>query len=336
MTPASPLSAQRRGHPSAWLAWTAGAASAALLIRNPWYLLILGGVAIAVRWRATRHAPARSTFLLLATLILTSTLVNVLFSRAGETVLLDLPIGWLGGPYTLEAALFGVSAGLQISAVLLVMLVFGSVVTPADLLRRTPPGLYPVGVTSMLALTFAPLARRSYQELSEARRLRGWAPRGVHEARASVEPLVILSLERAVAQAEALVARGWSASTPGGGRRALGQIAWVALAAGLGLWAVVPDQPGFGLGLIVLALLMLMIGVRRTGARYRPESWAWPDRALFLLSAAAMVVLLLLMTRSPGLLTYYPYPRISLPGLHPAPLVVLALLTAPVFTQSDD
>ena len=336
MSSASPLKDQRRGHPSAWLAWTAGAASAALLIRNPWYLLILGGAAIAVRWRVTRRPPSLSTFVLLATLIVTSTLVNVLFSRAGETVLLQLPIGWLGGPYTLEAALFGVSAGLQISAVLLVMLVFGSVVTPADLLRRTPPGLYPIGVTSMLALTFAPLARRSYQELTEARRLRGWARRGVPEARASVEPLVILSLERAVAQAEALVARGWSPGTPGGGRRALALAAWVALATGLGLWAVLPDQAGFGLGLIALALLVLAIGVRKIGARYRPEKWTWPDRALFLLSAAAMVVLLVLMTRSPGLLTYYPYPRVSLPGLHPAPLVVLALLTAPLFTLGDD
>jgi len=336
MSRASPLPSQRRGHPSAWLAWTAAAASAALLIRNPWYLLILGGVAIAVRWRATRRPPVSSTFLLLATLLVTSTLVNVLFSRAGETVLLHLPIGWLGGPYTLEAALFGVSAGLQISAVLLVMLVFGSVVTPADLLRRTPPGLYPIGVTSMLALTFAPLARRSYQELSESRRLRGWAPRGVPEARASVEPLVILSLERAVAQAEALVARGWSAGAPGGGRRALALIAWVALAAGLGLWAVLPDQAGFGLSLIAFALLVLAIGLRGRGARYRPELWTWNDRAVLLLSAAAMVVLLLLMSRSPGLLTYYPYPRVSLPGLHPAPLVVLALLTAPLFTPTDD
>ena len=49
-----------------------------------------------------------------------------------------------------------------------------------------------------------------------------------------------------------------------------------------------------------------------------------------------MVVLLVLMARSPGLLTYSPYPRVSLPGLDPAPLIVLALLTAPVFTQTND
>lgn len=336
MSHAPPLPSQRVGHPSAWLAWTASAASAALLIRNPWYLLILGVVAVAVRWRATQQPPARPTFLLLATLIVTSTLVNVLFSRAGDTVLLQLPIGWLGGPYTLEAVLFGVSAGLQISAVLLVMLVFGSVVTPADLLRRTPPGLYPVGVTSMLALTFAPLAWRSYQELAEARRVRGWAPQGVREARASVEPLVILSLERAMAQAEALVARGWRAGQRGSGRRGLALTAWVALAIGLGLWAVLPDQAAFGMVLIALALLVQAISLRGLSARYRPEAWTWPDRAVFLLSAAALVVLLLLMSLSPGLLTYYPYPRVALPGLNPAPMVVLALLTAPVFTQTHD
>lgn len=325
-----PLGSGRQpGHPSAWLAWTVSAASAALLIRNPWYLLLLGGVAVAVRWRLTRRRPSRSTFVLLATLVTTSTLVNVIFSRAGETVLLHLRLGWLGGPYTLEAILFGASAGLQIAAVLLVMMVFGVALTPADLLRRTPPGLYPLGVASTLALAFAPLARRSYQDLSEARRVRGLRPQGVREARASVEPLVILSLERAVAQAEALVARGWSAGSLGGARRILALAGWLGFAGGLALWAIQPDRPMAGLGLIAAALVVLAVSWRGTGARYRPDVWTWPDRAIALLSAAAFVLVLVLMARAPDLLTYYPYPRAYLPMIHPLPAVVILLLTAP-------
>ena len=325
-----PASRRRTGHPSVWLAWTASAASAALLIRNPWYLILLGGVAVAVRWRLTRHPPSPSTFILLATLVTTSTLVNVLFSRAGDTVLLHLRLGWLGGPYTLEAILFGVSAGLQIAVVLLVMMVFGVALTPADLLRRTPPGLYPVGVASTLALTFAPLARRSYQDLAEARRVRGLPPQGVREARASVEPLVILSLERAVAQAEALVARGWRAGSLSGGRRILALAGWLGVAAGLALWAVQPDRPAAGLGLIAAAIAALAVSLRGAGARYRPDVWTWPDGAIALLSAAALVLVLVLMARSPELLTYYPYPRAYLPAVHPLPVVALLLLAGPV------
>ncbi len=323
------------GHPSAWLAWTASAASAALLIRNPWYLFLLGAVAVAVRWRLTRRPPSRSTLLLLGVLVTTSTLVNVLFSRAGDTVLLHFRLGWLGGPYTLEALLFGVSAGLQIAAVLLVMMVFGVALTPADLLRRTPPGLYTVGLASTLALTFAPLARRSYQDLAEARRVRGLRPQGVREARASVEPLVILSLERAVAQAEALVARGWSAGSLGGGRRVLALAGWVGFAGGLALWAVEPGRPAAGLGVIAASLLMLAPGLRGGGVRFRPDIWTWPDRAVVLLSAVALALVLVLMSRAPELLTYYPYPRAYFPVIHPLPLVVILLLAGPVVRRSD-
>jgi energy-coupling factor transport system permease protein len=317
------------GHPSAWLVWTASAASAALLMRNPWYLLLLGGAAVAVRWRMTRRAPTRSAVLLLTSLVITSTLVNVLFSRAGDTVLLHLRLGWLGGPYTLEAVLFGAAAGLQIAVVFLVMMVFGVALTPADLLRRTPPGLYAVGVASTLGLTFAPLARRSFQDLAEARRVRGLSPQGVREARASVEPLVILSLERALAQAEALTARGWAAGTLDGGRRALALAGWLGIAAGLALWAVQPGSPVWGIVLMAASLVALAAALRGTRARYQPDVWTWPDRLVVILSAAALALLMVLMTRAPELLTYYPYPLAYLPGLHPAPVAVVLLLTSP-------
>jgi energy-coupling factor transport system permease protein len=320
----------RRGHPSAWLAWTACAVSAALLVRNPWYLLLLGGLAIVLRWHVTREAPARTTFVLLGTLLVTSTLINLLFSRAGATVLVELPIGWLGGPYTLEAAVFGIVAGLQIGAVLLIMLVFSAVVAPADLLRRTPPGLYPIGVVGMLGLTFAPQARRSYLDLMEARRVRGQAPQGLREARASVEPLVILSLERAVAQAEGLVARGWGAQQLHEGRRRLSVVGWLGLAIGLGVWALQPARPAIGLAFVAAAAVLVGLSLRGAPGRYRPEVWRFGDGVTAALSGAAGILLVGLMVGAPQVLSYYPYPELTWPLIHPAPALVVVLLAGPL------
>jgi energy-coupling factor transport system permease protein len=323
------------GHPSVWLGWTACAVSVALLVRNPWCLAALALVAVAVRWHAAHQPPSRATFLLLATLILTTTAVNVIFSRAGETVLLRLPLGWLGGPYTLEAVLFGLSAGIQIATVLLVMMVFGAVLTPADLLRRTPPGLDPVGVASTLALTFAPQAWRSYRELAEARQVRGLAAHGVRETRASVEPLVILSLERAVGQAEALVARGWNAGRLRSHTRLLAVTGWIGLAAGFIMWALRPDRPAAGLALTASATLLISLSLRGLSPRYRPDVWTSTDRLVLVASFGAFALLLTLTARDPQLLSYYPYPHATWPVFPPMPLVVCALLAAPLLWRGD-
>jgi len=204
VTPEGPGTAGlRRLNPSTWLVWTASAAGAALLMRNPWYLAALGAVAVIVLWRLTGEPPGRGTLYLVFGLVLTSTAINVLFSRAGDAVLLSLPLPWIGGPYTLEALLFGVTAGVQVASLLLVMAVFSRALTAADLLRRTPRGLYVVGVASTLGLSFAPHARQAYFDMREAMEMRGLAPGGWRAAPRLLTPLVIVALERATAQAPA-------------------------------------------------------------------------------------------------------------------------------------
>jgi hypothetical protein len=210
------------------------------------------------------------------------------------------------------------------------MLVFSIVVAPADLLRRTPPGLYSVGVIGMLGLTFAPQARRSYLELMEARRVRGQGPQGLREARASVEPLVILSLERAVAQAEGLVARGWGGLRLDARRRRLSSLGWLCVAIGLAVWALQPSRPAIGLAMMAVAIGLVAWSLHRTEGRYRPDVWRPATVTMAALAALAGLILLALMIRSPALLTYYPYPQVTLPSFHPAPAAVVLLLAAPL------
>jgi energy-coupling factor transport system permease protein len=312
--------------------WIASASAVALLTRNPWYLLLLGGVAWAVRWRLTGERPSRRTLALLLSLLAFPALLNLAFSRVGDTVLLRLPLRWIGGPYTLEALLFGLSAGVQIASLLTVMSVFGSAITAPDLLRRTPPGLYPVGVSASIGLTFAPQARKAFAAIREAQEVRGYQTRGWRDLPALVTPLVILSLESALGLAEGMVARGWGRDGLAGWRRWLVGAGWLGLAAGVSLWAVDPGLAGLAFALVVLGVLALWATLRNEagGTRYRPEAWHRADTIVAGLAIGVAVTFLFLAFAAPTWLTYYPYPRAAWPAFQPALGVAIALLGAPV------
>ena len=341
-----------RLNPSAWLVWTACAASAALLMRNPWYLMGLAAVALLVGWRLDGEAPGRGTVYLVTGLVISSTLINLLFSRAGDTVLLEVPIpsgipygmrsamrsaiAWLGGPYTLEAMLFGLAAGVQVATLLLVMGVFSRALTAADLLRRTPRGLYPVGVASTLALSFAPHARQAFIDLREAQQLRRGSSLHWRETPRLLTSLVVVALERAVAQAEALAARGWASEAPSGNRRSEGTLAWLAIGASVLLCAAAPER-----ALLALALLMLAAGAhwlalrrREPLSRYQPEPWLARDTFVAAMAVAGDVALVIMATKEPGSLAYYPYPQAYPPPLELAPLLAVGCLAAPALSPS--
>ena len=325
------MTLSRRLNPTTWLVWTACAAAVALLTRNPWYLVALAGVALMVAWRLTGDPPGKSTFTLIAVLVLTSTLVNLLFSRAGDTVLLELPLPIVGGPYTLEAFLFGLSAGIQVATLLLVMAVFARALTAADLLRRTPRSLYTVGVASTLGLSFAPHARQAFLDLREAQQLRGITPATWREAPRLLVPLVIVALERATAQAEALAARGWADGAPTGHRRWEAALAWAAIGAAVLLCAAAPDRAGLAAVLLLAAVGAHWLARRRgeTLTRYRPDPWRRRDGVVAAFACAAIAVVVILASQGLGSLGYYPYPTAYLPPIDAAPLAAIACLSVP-------
>ena len=267
-------------HPVAWMVWTACALLSGLLLRNPWYLGMLGMVALTVRWRGASDRPGPWLLRLVGGFILFSTALNFALSRAGATVLLRFPLAWIGGPYTLEALLFGVSSGVQISSVLLVMVVFSAQVSPQDLLRRIPRPLFPVGVTASVALSFAPRARRAFHALREAQEVRGHRFRGLRDMPRLVTPLVLLSLENATALAEGLVVRGWSRGGQRGWRRWSSALGWLGLAVGVVLWAVAPGRAGLAAACAALGAATLFLTLRHPGGppRFRPETWKTVDR----------------------------------------------------------
>jgi energy-coupling factor transporter transmembrane protein EcfT len=316
----------RRGHPGAWIAWATAGAGIALLSRNPWQLLLVLLGAVGARWRLSGHPPGRADAALFGGLLAFPTVLNFLLSRTGSTVLWRLPLPWIGGNFTLEALLFGAVAGIQIATLLAVMLTFGAAVSSTDLLRRVPSGLYPVGLTASIGLTFAPQARRTFHQIREAQEVRGYQARGWRDLPQLIVPMVVMSLENAIALGESLATRGWGQSRlgPVGRWGMLG--AWLLLAAGLVLWLVAPELAWLSI-LALVAGLAAFVGLRRTmmqPTRFRPDRWS--SRATWVtgLCLGSLTVYAVVTLVQPGLLIYYPYPHAVWPQIH-LPLLAACL-----------
>ncbi len=264
--------------------------------------------------------------------------MNLIFSRAGDTVLLELPIKWIGGPYTLEALLFGVSAGIQIATLLTVMMVFSDVVTPQDLLRRTPAGLYPAGITASIGLSFIPRAQRAFTSLREAQQIRGYKTKGIRDLPKLVTPLVILTLEQSISIAESLVSRGWGVAGMGGWKRWAVIAGLTSLAAGLAVVVLFSGQPILPTGLIVLGVLGVILGLRteELGNRYRPEKWQLKDSIVVGSAIGVALVYLGLSVTAPVMLSFYPYPRISAPNFDWPLFFAMGILSTPFWMMKDD
>jgi energy-coupling factor transporter transmembrane protein EcfT len=325
-------------HPVTWMVWSLSATVVALLTRNPWYLLLLALVAVLIRWVVTKERPGGWFLRIFLSLLITPTLLNLLFSRSGDTVLLELPIRWIGGPYTLEALVFGASAGVQIACLLTIMTLFSEQVSAQDLLRRTPSVLYPVGVTASISLTFVPHARRAYDALREAQQVRGYQPKGWRDLPKVVTPLVVLSLERAIAIAESLVSRGWGNQRLKGWHRAAVVTGLIGLAFSLGSWILFPSQGWVALLLVILSCTVLWFGshVGNGSKRYHPDPWRRADSWMVLFSLCPLMVGIILAVISPVHLTYYPYPRVSIPEFQWTIALSILLFSAPLWFGRHD
>jgi energy-coupling factor transport system permease protein len=226
-------------NPLAWLAWTLGAAAVTLADRNPFVqllmLLVIGnlwlvyrGKAAALYWRAG---------LLLAIL---PVLFSVALSRYGAHVIVSLPpIPVVGGHWTLEALLFGISSGIALLLTVGVFALLHATVRSADVLQVLPPPLYRLGSVVGLALTLVPQTIRSAGRINEARRLRGGRS-GWRSVPMLLVPLLLTTLESSLQYAESLDARGF-----GSGRRSrYRNLKWgieetiLTLCGALALWSV--------------------------------------------------------------------------------------------------
>lgn len=340
-------------HPGAWWLWSLALGTAATRTTNPLLLTLLIAVSAYVVASCRSDAPWARSYTAFVKLGLAVLAVRLFFAVAlgspvpGTHVIVTLPEvplpHWaqgirLGGRVTAEGLLYALYDGLRLATLLICVGAANALANPARLLKSLPGALYEMGVAVVVALTFAPNLIADVQRLRAARRLRGRPDKGIRGLLHVGLPVLEGALERSVALAAAMDARGYgrTAAVPAAVRRTT-----TALTLG-GLLGVCAGTYGFltaegaSYGVPVLlaglaaALAGLHLGGRRTlRTRYRPDPWgvrAW------LVSASGVTVAALLVvaaSRDPEALHPGVVPLVApaLP-LWPAGAVLLGLLPA--------
>ncbi|UIX34987.1 energy-coupling factor transporter transmembrane component T [Streptomyces sp. GQFP] len=342
-------------HPGAWWVWSLGLGTAATRTTNPLLLGLLiavAGYVVATHRTDAPWARSYSAFvkLGLAVLVIRLGFAVVLGSPIpGSHVLVTLPElplpHWaqgvrVGGRVTAEGLVFALYDGLRLAALLICVGAANALANPARLLKSLPGALYEIGVAVVVALTFAPNLIADVQRLRAARRLRGRPDRGVRGLLQVGLPVLEGALERSVALAAAMEARGYgrTAEVPAAVRRTTAALTLGGLlgvcAGTYGLLTAAGGTYGLPVLLAGLAAALggLWLGGRRSlRTRYRPDVWG--VRAWLVAGSGVSVATLLVLASvsSGGSAALHPgvVPLVSptLP-LWPAAAVLLGLLPA--------
>ena len=289
-------------HPVAWWVWAIGLAAAASGTTNPLSLLLLVGVAALVVSSRRSDQPWARSFRLYLWLGAAIVVVRVLFrillggGYAGGPVLLDLPevplpdvaagIALLG-PLTSQALLAGLYDGMRLAAIVVCVGAANSLANPKRLLRSVPPALYEIGTALVVAVTVLPQLADSVRRVRAAQGLRAGAEGRIGLLRRSLVPVLEDALDRSLAMAAGMDARGYGRlPDQGRGARLLTGALMVAGLVGVcvGTYALLDTTaprvlalPMLGLGVLLAVAGLATAGRRVQRTRYRADRWRWPD-----------------------------------------------------------
>ncbi|MFH9614625.1 energy-coupling factor transporter transmembrane protein EcfT [Streptomyces pratensis] len=327
----------------AWWLWALGLATAASRTTNPMLLGLLVGVAgyvVAARRTDAPWARSYGAFIKLGLFVVAVRLLFSVFlgsSVPGTHTLFTVPEvslpDWargvrIGGRVTAEQVVFALYEGAKLAALLICVGAANSLANPARLLKSLPGALYEVGVAVVVAMTFAPNMVADVARLRTARRLRGRPTGGVRAVLQIGLPVLEGALERSVAVAASMDARGYgrTARVPPAVRRTthvltLGGLLGVC-AGTYGLLAA--QGAAHGLPLLLAGLVAALAGLRLGGrrsvrTRYRPDRWG--VRAWLVAGSGAAVAAVMIWAGAAD-------PDAMRPGVVPLTAPVLPLLPA--------
>ncbi|MGH3414585.1 MAG: CbiQ family ECF transporter T component [Marmoricola sp.] len=289
-------------HPGAWWLWALGLAVAASATTNPLLLLLVVavcGLVVAVRRSDQAWSLSFRLYLGLGVLIvLIRVAFRVLFgSGVGGHVLLDLPTiplpGWaagvqLLGPVTTESLSAGLDDGMRLATLVVCVGAANSLANPKRLLKSMPPALYEVGTAVVVAVSVLPQLADSLRRVRAARRLRGVPGGRVARMRGVVVPVLEDALERSIALAAGMDARGYGrAGNLSRGRRwttgalMLGGLVGICV----GVYAVLDQAAAsrwFAAPMLLAGFALATLGFWSAGrrvqrTRYRPDHWRVPE-----------------------------------------------------------
>lgn len=300
----------RELHPGSWWLWALGLATTASLVTNPLLLLLLIAVASVVVSARRSEQPWGASFRLYLVLASVIVIVRVLFQviinagpgiGADDTVLLHLPEvplpHWvlgihLLGDVTRNAVLSGLYDGLRLATIVVCAGAANALANPKRLLKSLPPALYEVGTALVVAVSILPQLAESLSRVRRARQLRGVPGGRLARVRGIVVPVLEDALERSLALAAGMDARGYGRAGDLSRRdRAITGTLMLASLCGISVGAYgLLDQsvprwlgtPMLVLGVLAAGLGLWSAGRRVVRTRYRPDRWRTAEIAVAL------------------------------------------------------
>jgi energy-coupling factor transport system permease protein len=336
-----------------WLVWAVAASACIEVAPSPVYVILVIAIAAVVVETHRLDTPLARAFPLLVAAGVTFGLIRIVLavatSHGSGHVLLTLPEATLprllggftvGG--TVEAAVL-VRAAADSLAIVGVMAAFGAfnaVVSHHELVQSAPRSFAEPGLVLTVSLAFVPATVSAIGAVREADRART-GNRTVRRGRLlrMTVPILETGMERAVALAESMDARGLARTPPGPTAAAGGWVALGALLAFGGAFvALVSRATDVAAGLAAAGTLGIAAAVALTSlssrpGRYRRLRLEALDWALIALFVAIPVGLAVVGGHGDGSLVWASE-SLRWPTFHGVPALLLAGLAAPALVPN--
>ena len=340
-------------HAVAWLVWALAAAASLELAPSPLYVALVVAVAAVVVSVHGRDTPiARTSFSVLLVFGVVFAVVRILLTtlttHAGTDVLFTLPhvdlprvLGGfqVGGTVELPVLLQASAEAFVIVGVMAVFGAFNAVVSHHELVQSAPRAFYEAGLVVTVAVAFVPSTIATVHRVGEAdlARTGGTVVRRGRLLRRTL-PVLESGLERSLALAESMDARGFGHSGPTTADRLSGSLLLVSLLALAGAFMALVGRAGAlavamgGIGAATLCLAVTISSRRSQRVRYRPRRMTSGDRAVAGVCLLAPAGLALLALGRDASLVWSASP-LHLPALNALAVLALAALVAPALCR---
>ena len=210
-------------HSGAWWLWAILMAAIAAGTTNPIYLFsIIFVVLLVVKYRKSDAPWSKSIkgFIYAGILIIVirTFLVIITPDIFGDTVLftlpqIDLPSIFagikIGGAIKANTLYFSFKQGLRFATILICIGAAQSLASPYRLLKSVPAALYEIGLSIIVAMTFAPQLAQDAKRVREAQFLRGRKINGIRSFAKTIVPILEGAMERALNLASSMDSRGY-------------------------------------------------------------------------------------------------------------------------------
>jgi energy-coupling factor transport system permease protein len=210
-------------HSGAWWLWAILMAAIAAGTTNPIYLFsIIFVVLLVVNFRKSDAPWSKSIkgFIYAGILIVVirTFLVIITPDIFGDYLLFTLPEIQLpsifagiklGGAIKANTLYFAFKQGLRFATILICIGAAQSLASPYRLLKSVPAALYEIGLSIIVAMTFAPQLAQDAKRVREAQFLRGRKIKGIKPFAKTIVPILEGAMERALNLASSMDSRGY-------------------------------------------------------------------------------------------------------------------------------